>query len=267
MPMTIAGSAPFDASDTTTITSPAAVLENKQLVVSTNQTGGAPISFALTDAQFERALAIFTPPPRTKPNLWTSKIDTTFIRKVVKITSYLECVQYMRPGGNCFASMLISNHFDNVMIEKFRGAFADLANDEIGDDDGQFTFSIDEWFTNVRGEVPKDLANWNPKKHLPMPLLDMQVDWYGALTEAELQFEGFVELFANCIALEEETDEAMAKRKLGSMTTFGTHPGDRPAMPAPINQQASFEKFKPSQLLGNAGGGASFAGSGKLGGR
>lgn len=241
---------------------PPAVLDGKQLVVSSNQSSGAPISFALTDAQFSQALTLFAPPPRTKANLWTSKVDPTFIRKLVKVVAYLESVQYMRPGGTCFASTLISNHFDSVMLEKFRETLvAAAAESEDADLAENASFSIDEWFTDTRGPIPEALKKWNPKKFEPMPVVPMQVDWYGALTVAELQFSGFVDLFMNCILLEEETDAEMARRKHGAMTTFGTHPGDGTAMPKAINQQASFENFTPSRV---GTGSAMFAASGAL---
>ena len=239
-------------------------LEGKQLVLSSNQaSGAAPISFALTDVQFSQALTLFAPPPRTKANLWTSKVDPSFIRKVVKVVAYLESVQYMRPGGTCFASTLISNHFDSVMLEKFRETLVAAAAEAEGDAElaENASFSIDEWFTDTRGPIPDALKKWDPKKFEPMPVVPMQVDWYGALTEAELQFSGFVELFMNCILLEEETDIEMARRKHGAMTTFGTHPGDGTAMPKAINQQASFENFTPSRV---GSGSAMFAASGAL---
>jgi hypothetical protein len=228
------------------------VLEGKQLVVSTNQTGGAPISFALTDAQFERALAIFTPPPRTKPNLWA---DKTFSEKLIKVSAYLESVQYMRPNGSCFAQTLISNHFDNCMIQKFGG-----------EEEGALeVFSVDEWFNDTRGEVADALRNWDPKGDDPMPALSISADWYGALTETDLQYEGFVSMFANCIDLEEKTEAEIFKRKHGAMTTFGLHPSDQSIMPDAINQQANFDKFTPSGLLGGGGsGGLSFKTSGLI---
>lgn len=226
-------------------------LQDKQLVISSNQAEGSPISFALTDAQFERALAVFKPPAPTKPNLWTNK---EFSKKLIKVSAYLESVQYMRPNLLCcFSQTLISNHFDNCMIQKF------------GETEEYFTFSIDEWFNDTRGEVSEKLRNWDPQGVEPMPQLDIQTDWYGALTETELAYPGFVDLFSNCIDLEEETEAAIAKRKHGASTAFGSHPGEQGTpMPESINHTANFDKFTPSGLLGGGGSGLKFKGSGLL---
>lgn len=238
----------------------AAVLEGKQLVVSSS--GASPIAFALTDAQFSQALTLFAPPPRTKPNLWCSKVDPAFIKHITKVVAYLESVQYMRPGGTCFSSTLISNHFDSVMIEKFRETLVAAAEAEGDVAAEEATFSIDEWFSDMRGEVPEALLRWDPKKFEPMPVVPMNVDWYGALTDAELQFDGFVSLFANCIDLEEETAQEISRRKHSASTAFGSHPGEGTRMPAARSQQASFENFTPSRV-GTSG--MSFAASGALG--
>ena len=217
----------------------------KQLTVTTPN-NASPICFALTDAQFTRALAVFAPPPRTKPNLWR---DDKYIEELIDVCAYLESVQYMRPNGSCFAQTLVSNHFDHCMKEEFGETIE--------------RFSIDEWFNDSRGEIPAALRKWDPKGHEPMPMLDMQVDWYGALTDTDLAYPGFVKLFAKCIKLEEKTEECINRRKHGAMTTFGAHPGERTPMPAPINQQANFDRFTPSGLL-SGGGGLKFKGSGLL---
>ena len=216
---------------------------DRQIIISEQQDGDVAANkqlvFALTDEQFERALALYKPAERTKPTLWRNK---TFNKNMIKVVAYLESVQYMRQNKKCFSSMIISNHFDNCMIEQFGGK----------DDDAEFTFSIDEWFNDTRGELPDALANWDPKGHEPMPIVPMHVDWYGQLTRTELQYEGFVDLFANCIDLEEETEREISKRKHGAMTTFGTHPSEYTAMPEPINRQAKFDEFTPSKLLSSS---------------
>lgn len=232
-------------------------LEGKQLVISSNQTSGAPISFALTDAQFEKALTVFAPPPKTKPSLWQNK---EYTKNLIKVAAYLDAVQYMRPNGSCFDSQIISNHFDNCMIQQFGGE-----NDTVNDGK-EFSFSIDEWFNDVRGDVPEELRNWDPQGVEPMPVIEQTVDWYGALTEQELHFNGFVDLFSNCIDLEELTAAEVAKRKHGAMTTFGDHPSQRTQMPDPINQRANFDNFTPSKLIGStASAGMQFPSSGLLG--
>ena len=198
--------------------------------------------FSLTDEQFERALSLYTPPPPTKPSLWKNK---TFSKDLVLVVSYLESVQYLRPNDGCFSSPIISNNFDNCMIQDYGG----------GDDDEEttFTFSVDEWFNDIRGELPDALKDWDPQGHEPMPQINMNVDWFDALTKAELAFPGFVSLFSNCINLEEEVGEQIQKRKHMASTAFGSHPAST-KMPDPVNQQADFAQFTPSSLFsGNRG--------------
>ncbi len=215
---------------------------NKQLIVSDR------VAFNLSDDQFTKVLAVFQPPPPTKPLLWSTK---DFARQLIKVSAYLETVQYVRPSGTCFAKTLISNHFDNSMIEKFGGP------------DGKFeTFSIDHWFSDIRGEVPKELRDWDVKGYKPMPRLPMGVDWYGALTDAELAFSGFVSLFENCIDIERETEAEITRIQHECSTAFGDHPST--AMPASAHPSAGFEKFTPSGLL-NSGSGLKFAPSGNIG--
>lgn len=214
--------------------------DDKQLTVASE---GGPIAFALTDAQFEKALSVITPPKPTKPNLWRNE---AFSEKMVEVAAYLESVQYVRPTGTCFALTMISNHFDNVILEE---------NPELE------SFSVDEWFSDTRGEIPEALKDWDPKGTEPMPQMDLEVDWFQALTDAELQFPGFVTLFANCINLEEKTFQRTQTRKHGAMTTFGGHEGTK--MPESRVGQGAFDNFRPSTLL-NQSSAPAFRGSGLL---
>lgn len=191
----------------------------------------------LSDAQFDRALALFTPAPRTKTNLWTQK---TYARNLVKVASYCESAMYARPGGECFSNKYVTTNFDNCMIQRFRN------------DNPQFFFSVNEWFNDTRGDIPAELLAWDPNGVDVMPQVETGVDWYKELTETDMQFEGFLDLFANCIDLEEEMAKEVANRKHASSTAFGDHPGTR--MPAPINQHANFDNFTATGLMRPGGG-------------
>jgi hypothetical protein len=229
----------------------APVAADRQLIVSENVApqlppGDRPVIVfnALTDAQFEKALALFKPAPRTKPNLWVQKEYTA---SLCKAAAYCEAAMFTRTNG-CFGNKIVSTNFDGCIIQKFRN------NDE------DFFFSIDEWFNDSRGELPAILKEWDPKSEEPMPQVETGVDWYKKLTDIDMQMEGFLDLFVNCIDLEEKMAQEVASRKHAATTAFGDHPGTR--MPDPINQNASFGQFTPSGLLGGAGGsGLKFASS------
>ena len=224
---------------------------DKQIVVSENIATHLPpaqrpviVFNALTDDQFNKALQLFAPPPRTKPNLWARK---EYTKDLIKCAAFCEAVPSMRPDGRVFANNTVTNNFDNCMIQKFR------------DGDEKFGFAIQEWFTdtltrNGKNPIPDALKNWNPDKppYDLQPKWDSGVDWCAKLTKVDLKYEGFLELLSNCIDLDELLQAEINKRKHGANSTFGVHPSTR--MPDPINQQADFEQFTPSGLLGQGQG-------------
>lgn len=198
----------------------------------------------LTGDQFDKALALFTPPPRTKATLWKQK---PYTKDLIKCAAFCEAVPSMRPTGKLFANISVANNFDNCVIESAR---------DNGDE--EMTFSVQEWFSdtltnNGENPIPDALKNWKPDE----PPFELQpewesgVDWCAKLTKADLEFPGFVELFSSCIDMDEELQREIAKRKHGANATFGTHPSTK--MPASRNQAVDFDSFAPSKLIGSQG--------------
>lgn len=231
--------------------------DEKQLVVTEGAATHLPknerpviVFQGLSDDQFDKALALFAPPPRTKPTLWS---DTGYTEKLIKVSAFCESVMFVRPNGGLFANKSTSNNFDHVMIQKFRN------------DDNEFSFSIEEWFADTRGELPASLKNWNPDTppYDPMPQYATGIDWCAKLTQVDLQFAGFLDLFANAIDLDEKLAAEISRRRHGATTAFGDHQGTQ--MPEPLTQIASFEQFTPSGLLsGGSSGGMNFGGGGRF---
>lgn len=190
----------------------------------------------LNDEQFDRALQLFSPPPRTKPTLWSRP---EYRDNLIKAAAFCEAVMYMRPNGNLFANKSIANHFDGMMIEQYRN------------DNEDFTFSVNEFYSDTRGELPEELQNWDPKDEKPMPTVTSDVDWADALTDMDLHYPGFLDLMCTCIDLDEKISTEVARYKHSTATTFGDHEGTR--MPDPINARANFEEFTPSRLISGGG--------------
>lgn len=234
--------------------------QSKQLVVAAEDVsrGRPAMTFALTDAQFERALSVFQPPKPSKVTLWTSKVDPEFMTNLTVVGAFLDSIQYVRPrGGGCFTQPIISTHFDNVvLLMKQERSGGDDDGDDDDDKEDDVKFSIDEWYTDTRGEIPKEMQDWDPHGIKPMPHNDWHVDWVGALTNMEEELPGFVALFAKCIKLEEETTKILSQRKYGASTAFGDHPSERTAMPLARDRQATMENFTPSGLLSGTSNGS-----------
>ena len=229
---------------------------DKQVVVTENVATHLPpnerpvIVFGqLSDNQFDKALALFKPPERTMANLWKQKEYTD---DLIKVAAFCEAAMFVNPDGGCFTNFIVENNFDNCMIHQYKT------------DDEDFHFSIREWFNTTRGEVPKELRDWDPKEYEPMPQVKTNVDWFKKLTDIDRQFNGFLALFSNCIDLEEKVNKEVARRKHAASTAFGDHPGTR--MPDPIHQEANFDQFTASKLLADGiGSGLQFGGSGLSG--
>lgn len=221
----------------------------KELVVSENVAPELPpgerpviVFQGLSDAQFDKALALFQPPPRTKFNLWKQK---DYNENLIKVAAYCEANMFKRPdGGGCFTRKAIGVNFDTAMIQQFRN------------DDEDFYFSIDEWYNDSRGEIPAEIKDWDPKGYEPMPQVETDVDWPRVLTATDLKYPGFLAIFSNCIDLEEKYNAELQKRHQQASTTFGEHDGTK--MPDPLNSAAHFQDFTPSTLLTGASGGLSF---------
>jgi len=221
-------------------------MNEQQIVLREESSAERPVIVlqGLSDEQFTQVMQLFAPPPRTKATLWT---QPQYTKTLVKVAAFCESVMYMRPNGGCFASPDVANNLDSCMIQKFR------------DDNTDFFFSVNEWFNNTRGEVPDLLKNWEPDKepYDPMPQCPTGVDWCAKLTEIDMQYPGFLDLFSNCIDMDEEFVCEVAKRRHGASTAFGDHAGTK--MPSPRQEVADFSNFTPSGLLGfNGGGGLQF---------
>lgn len=202
----------------------------------------------LSDDQFNKALALFQPPPRTKPTLWERP---AFRDNIIKAAAFCEAAMYNRPNGNLFASQSIANHFDGMMIERFHN------------DNDDFKFSINEEFNDARGPIPDKLKHWDPKGVDPMPSVSTDVDWADWLTEMDLRYAGFLDMLCTCIDFDERITAEVTKYKHSASTSFGEHAGT--TMPDPIHAKATFEEFTASRLIGGGGssGGLRF-GPGKL---
>lgn len=217
------------------------LMSGKELIVSntssTSQNAQRPVIVfqGLSDDQFQQALQLFEPPKPTKPSLF---LDKTFTLSLADVCAYLEAIQYQRKDAKLFANPMVCNHFDNVMIEKFRT------------EDNDFSFSINEWFSDTRGEIPKALRDWDPNGFAPMPTVDITVDWYHAVTEAELAFPGFVTLLKNCMDMEERMLEQLKKRQHQGRLGWNSDASSGTKMPAPVDRASNFSEFTPSGMIG-----------------
>lgn len=219
--------------------------KGKQLVVSEGVSTNLPpaerpviVFNGLSDEQFSKALQLFAQPPRTKPTLWARP---EYTQQLIKCAAFCESAPAIRPTGGLFQSKSISNNFDNCMIQKFRQP------------DQDYFFSVEEWYADRRGPIPDALKNWDPYEDTEiMPRFDTNVDWCEELTAWDVQYPGFLDLFSNCIDMDEQLEASINSRKHGANTRFGSG-GIFPStqMPAAINQKATFDDFTASSLLKN----------------
>ncbi len=225
--------------------------EGKELIVQPTaaakplygQQGSNPIIVfqGLTDDQFSKALSLFQPPPISKVSLFH---DATFMGTLAEVVGYMESIQYVRKDAKMFDNTVVSNHFDNVMLAKIEEV-------EGPDVEEAAFFSVNEWFSDTRGPLPKAIKNWDPEGFEPMPAHEgLKVDWYDELTKMELEYNGYVQLIKNCIDMEEKMQEALNKRRHSGMMQWSDRGGQ--VMPPPIitgQNQRSGEDFQASKLL------------------
>lgn len=255
-------------------------MASKQLIVAPEgqsyytKHGGAGerpiIVFQNADADaIKQALTLWQEQPQAPPTKASLFLDAKFMECLADVVAYLESVQYVRRDHRLFDNSMVSNHFNNVMIEKFRDT-EDGANED--DDKREFVFFVDEWFNDTRGKIPDAIANWDPKGYEPMPQWKgLTVDWYQKLVDMEKQYPGFVQLLQNCIMLEERMNATLAQRK-ATCNDMWPSEDRRTQMPEPKHTGAHFSGFTPSRMLdkgtpqwmpGGGGGARSGFGAGK----
>lgn len=213
----------------------------KQLVIPVTQpdtaSGNKPIVLlqCATEEQFERALQLFQPPEPTKSSLIQ---DPEFVKNLAEVTGHIEGMAFTDKSGKLFPNPMISNYFENAMMDK------------TGEQ-----FRVNEWFSDTRGELPEAIQKWDPNGFNPMPEYEgPSVDWYDELTTRELEYPGFVQMLKNCIDLEYTTTNVVMKQRstAGLVAAMGNS-GTKMPKPGPNPAKAVQNQFTPSNLVSNIG--------------
>ena len=213
-------------------------MSNRELVVASKVHADRPIIVfqGLSDDQFQQAIALFQPKPETRATLMANPVVTQDLTEAI---AHLESRMYVSRETKVFDDPMISNNFDNTLVTMM-GPNADV-------------FRINEWFDSARrAHIPKAVLDYNP--NLPdgdfMPIPEhksITVDWVTLLTDMELRYLGFIPLLANCIRLERDIQDKIAKKTQEKQSQWDV---PRP-MPAAVDHGTPIFSLKATSFLGS----------------